>query len=297
MTQATAVWIPAADEKLAWFAPAGAFPETPGPLEYTLEVHARAFGLTRALSSLNFPLYELRTRLVDGNLQVAVVPSGLAERDMDAQFRRLVDASVRFTRNIRGPWENTLRSRPVRDEVASYNDWMAEALPAGGSPADLADGMRRLQRVRGMQWYAAVRAVFGPAAMLQRQIDDSPSSDAAESERLAAQMADSLAVAEEARQLLSEGGALLDAAAGRAGTKLAQLGALDDAADVRWLELEEVREALRSSASLQATADGRKAAPTPSGAGDAGPEPPDTPEMYLVPEILALIGQTPAAAS
>ena len=297
MSQAASVWIPAADEELTWFRPAGAFPETPGPLEHTLEVHARAFGLTRALSSLNFPLYELRTRLADGRLQLAVVPSGLAERDMDAQFRRLRDASVRFTRNIRGPWESTQRSRPVREEVVSYNDWMAEAIPADGSPADLVDGMRRLRRVRGMQWYTAVRAVFGPAAMLQRQIDDSPAGDAAESERLTAQMADSLGVVDEARELLSRGGGLLDAAVDRAGAKLVQIGALDAADDVRWLELEEVREALRSAASMRATADQRKAAPAPSGAEDAGPEPPDTPELYLVPEILALIDRTPVAAS
>ncbi len=297
MSQAATVWIPAADEELTWFRPAGAFPATPGPLERTLELHARAFGLTRALSSLNFPLYELRIRVAGGNLQLAVVPSGMAERDMDAQFRRLADASVRFTRNIRGPWESTMRSRPVREEVISYNDWMAEAVPAGGSPADLVDGMRRLQRVRGMQWYTAVRAVFGPAAMLQRQIGDAPGGDAAESERQTAQMADSFAVVDEARELLGRGGALLEAAAGRAGAKLVEIGALVAAADVRWLELEEVREALRSSASVQATVDRRKAAPAPASAGAAGSEPPDTPELYLVNETLALIDRTPTAAS
>ena len=297
MSQAATVWIPAADEELTWFRPAGAFPATPGPLERTLELHARAFGLTRALSSLNFPLYELRIRVAGGNLQLAVVPSGMAERDMDAQFRRLADASVRFTRNIRGPWESTMRSRPVREEVISYNDWMAEAVPAGGSPADLVDGMRRLQRVRGMQWYTAVRAVFGPAAMLQRQIGDAPGGDAAESERQTAQMADSFDVVDEARELLGRGGALLEAAAGRAGAKLVEIGALVAAADVRWLELEEVREALRGSASVQAAADRRKAGPPPSDAGDVGPEPPDTPELYLVAETLALIDRPPAAAS
>ena len=292
MTQAPAVWIPAADESLAWFAPPGAFPKTPVPLEYTLEVHARAFGLTHALASLNFPLYEIRTRLADGHLQLAVVPSGLAERDMDAQFRRLAAASVRFTRDIRRPWETATRSNAAREEVVGYNEWMSDALPAGASPADLAGGLRRLQRVRGTQWYTAVRAVFGPAAVLQRQADEAPP---AEAERLAALVADARGVIEDARELLAQGGVLLDAAALRAGAKLAALGALDTADDIRWLELEELREALRSSASMQAAVAERKAAPAPAPA--AATAPPDAPELHLVPEILALIGRTPAAAS
>ena len=296
MSQAAAVWVPAADEALTWFRPAGAFPETPGPLEYTLEVHARAFGLTAALRSLNFPLYEFRTRLAGGILQLAVVPSGLAERDMDAQFRRLTDASVRFTKNIRRPWETATRSHAVRDEVVGYNDEMSEAVLADAPPADLVAGMRRLRQVRGMQWYTAARAVFGPAVVLQRQIDDQPG-DAAEVEQLTAQVADSRGVVDDARALLGRGGGLLEAAGGRAGAKLVALGALDAADDVRWLEFEEVREALRSSASARETVDRRKAAPPPSGAGVPGPEPPDAPELYLVPEILALIGHTPAAAS
>ena len=294
MSQAAAVWVPAADEVLAWFTPAGAFPETPGPLEYTLEVHARAFGLSRALGSLNFPLYEFRTRLADGNLQLAVVPSGLAARDMDAQFRRLADASVRFTRDIRRPWETATRSHAVREEVVSYNDEMAEALPADGSPADLADGLRRLRRARGTQWYAAIRAVFGPAAVLQRQIDDRPG--APETDRLTAAVADARGVIDDARQLLAQGGGLVDAAAGRAGGKLVQLGALDGADDVRWLELEEVREALRSATSMRAAVERRRKAAAAPAAADAV-APPDAPELYLVPEILALIGPTPAAAS
>ena len=64
--------------------------------------------------------------------------------------------------------------------------------------------------------------------------------------------------------------------------------------DVRWLELEEAREALRTSATMQATVAQRKAAPAPASA--AATPPPTTPELYLVPEILALIGGTGAAA-
>ena len=87
----------------------------------------------------------------------------------------------------------------------------------------------------------------------------------------------------------------MDAAARRVGAKLAQLGVLGGADDIRWLELEEVREALRSAASMQAAVERRKAAAAPASATAA--EPPDTPELYLVPEVLALIGRTPAAAS
>lgn len=295
MSQAPAVWIPAAAEKLSWFGSAGSFPETPGPLGFTLEAHARAFGLTRALSSLNFPFYELHARLAEGRLQLGVVPSGLAERDMDAQFQRLADASVRFTKDIRRPWETATRSHAVREEVVSYNGWMSEALPADGEPSELADGLRRLQRIRGTQWYAAARAVFGPVAVLQRRIDDLGGRDAAEAERLGALIADARGVIDDAGELLAEGGHAAEAAAGRAGAKLAELGSLDAAADVRWLELEEVREALRSAARMQEAVEARKAAPGPSAAG-AAPEPPDVPELYLIPEVLALIAGTAAAS-
>ena len=131
--------------------------------------------------------------------------------------------------------------------------------------------------------------------MLQRQIDDRPDGDAAEAERLTAAVADARGVIDDARELLAQGGGLVDAAAGRAGAKLVQLGALDGADDVRWLELEEVREALRSSTTMRAAVERRKAAAAPAASGAVAP--PDTPELYLVPEILALIGPTPDAAS
>ena len=46
---------------------------------------------------------------------------------------------------------------------------------------------------------------------------------------------------------------------------------------------------------MQSTVAQRKAAPAPAPA--AATAPPDAPEFYLVPEVLALIGRTAAAAA
>src|SRR5206468_6593212 len=74
-------WAPAPDEVLWWFRPGSIFPARPRPLDFTLELFAETSGLTRGLILLNFPLYEIRPRLIDGELYFASVPSGIAERD------------------------------------------------------------------------------------------------------------------------------------------------------------------------------------------------------------------------
>src|SRR4030095_13609684 len=102
-------WAPAVDEELLWFRPGSIFPPRPRPLDFTLEVYAVCSALTPALVSLNSPLYQIRPRLIDGELYLASVPSGIAEREPETKLGLLRDASLRFTRNIRGPWERDVR--------------------------------------------------------------------------------------------------------------------------------------------------------------------------------------------
>src|SRR6266542_4389391 len=145
-------WAPASDAALLWFRPGSIFPARPRPLDFTLEIHALCSGLTRALVSLIYPLYQIRPRLIDGELYLASVPSGIAEREPETKMGLLRDASLRFTRNIRGPWE-----REVRREVERYSSWMAEPLPDAADA--LAERFRQLRRVRVMQWFAMDRSV------------------------------------------------------------------------------------------------------------------------------------------
>ena len=98
----TVPWSPPGDDQLTWFKPHGTMPTHPKPLEYTVAVEAFAFGVSRALESLYFPLYEVRPRLVDGELYFASVPSEMAERELDAQLGRMRDSGLRFTRSVRG---------------------------------------------------------------------------------------------------------------------------------------------------------------------------------------------------
>src|SRR5207248_9685866 len=116
-------WAPPADDALTWFAAEGRFPARPRPLEHTGEIYAFVYGASHALESLNFPLYQLRSRLIDGRLYFAAVPSAVAEHDLPRRMQRLADASVRYTRDLRAAWE-----RDGRQEVETYNRWL-EASP------------------------------------------------------------------------------------------------------------------------------------------------------------------------
>ena len=277
-------WAPPTDDGLTWLRPAAFLPEAPGPLEHTLEVHARAFGLTRALQSLNFPVFEFRTRLVDGALYYAPVPSALAERDLDGQWRRLRDASLRFMRSIPRGWE-----RAISPEVDGYNRWIEEmAAPALGA-GELAEAVLQLRRVRGNQWYTAVRGVFGPSALFEHCLGQGevPAEDAPGVR----------AVVEAAREAVGvRGGGLVTAALERVGTHMAAAGSIESAADVHWLEWDEVRSAIEGRTDCRGVVEERRrASAAPAGRGEPapfiGPElPADAPRMYLVRETMALIG-------
>ena len=277
-------WAPPSDDGLTWFRPAGFFPEAPGPLEHTLEVHARAFGLTRALQSLNFPLFEFRTRLVNGVLYYASVPSALAERDLQGQWRRLRDASLRFMRSIPRGWE-----RAIQPEVDGYNRWIEETTGPALTAEQMAEQVLQLRRVRGNQWYTAVRGVFGPSALFEHQLQQGevPEEDAPGVRAVVQAARDAVAV---------RGSELMTAALERVGAYMVNAGSLEGPADLYWLEWGEVRDAIEQGTDCRsAVEESKRASATPAGQGALapiiGPElPADAPRMYLVRETMALIG-------
>jgi len=280
-------WAPAPDEALLWFRPGGIFPARPRPLDFTLEVYALISGLTRALVSLNYPLYQLRPRLIDGELYVASVPSGIAEREPEIKMGLLRDASLRFTRNLRGPWE-----RQIRPEVEGYSSWMAEALPE--SPADLAERFRQLRRVREMQWFVTDRSVVGSFALLRKRLDDIPE-DSEDRPKVAAAVEDGTAVLRDALTLVRDQGLVhLDAFVEQVAERLVDLKVLSATEDIRWLEWREVRQALTEPGDWKARAAERKAealrahnGPVPDEIGP--PLAPNALHMHLVREVLGVL--------
>jgi hypothetical protein len=272
-----AVWKPLAEDQLTWFRPSGRLTARLSLLDFTFEVYALTWGITRALESLYFPFYELRGRLIDGQLYLASVPSAFAERDLEAQLQRMRDSGLRFTRNIRATWE-----RAIKGEVEEYNEAMAAFPPADISPSELADQLSQLRRTRGNQWFAATRAVFGPIAMLEHG-DSEPISE------------DAWAVVDEALVLIRDRGTeLLTGALNRVGQQLVQVGAIDRPHDVHWLEYQEVRDALRDGRDFRRLVAERsnRFAPSDAREGPAtiGPSlPPDAPRMHLLREVLALV--------
>jgi hypothetical protein len=280
-------WAPAPDEALLWFRPGSIFPARPRPLDFTLELYALTGGLTRALVSLNYPLYQIRPRLISGELYIASVPSGIAERDPETKMGLLRDASLRFTRNIRGPWE-----RQIRREVEGYSAWMAEPLPE--SPPDIAERFRRLRRVREMQWFVIDRAVVGSFALLQRGLSDL-APDSPDRPKIAAAVEDGAAVLRDALGLVRDQGLVhLDSFVQRTAERLAAMNVLDAAEDIRWLEWREVRQALTEPGGWKMRAAQRRAAAASPQTGPgpdeiAPPRAPGALHMHLVREVVALL--------
>lgn len=280
-------WAPAPDEVLLWFRPGGIFPARPRPLDFTLEIYALTGGLTRGLVSLNYPLYQIRPRLIDGELYVASVPSGIAEREPETKMGLLRDASLRFTRNIRGPWE-----RAIRQEVEGYSSWMAEPLPE--APADLAERFRQVRRVREIQWFVMGRSVVGAFALLRKRLDDLPA-NSEDRPKVAAAVEDGTAVLRDALDLVrDQGGAHLGGFLERTAKRLTDMRVLDAPEDIHWLEWREVRQALAEPGDWKARAAERKAqaltAPSGPVPDEVGSQPaPNALHMHLVREVLGLL--------
>ncbi len=270
-------WRPPADAELTWFKAGGQLPRWPKPLEFSLPIQAFSFGISRALESIYLPLYEVRTRLIDGELYLASVPSALAELDLDAQFGRMRDSGLRFTRGVRASWE-----RAIRREVETYNDRLAAFAPEEASDREVAADLMPLRRARANQWFAATRAVFAPTVMLEHGIGETPVAEAQEVSR------------EALEAIRGRGARLLDEGIKRVGRRLAHAGRIEASDDIRWLDLSEVRDALDRGDDYRPVVTQRKAEEA-KGPRIPGPElvgpplPPDSPRMYLVREILSLI--------
>jgi hypothetical protein len=276
-------WAPLPDEELTWFLADSKLFALPRPLEYTLEVHAIVFGLTYALESLEFPLYALRSRRVNGRVYLAAVPSASAERDLPRRLRHIHDQSVRFTGNIQDAW-----NRQIKPEIELYNRWLEETASFDGSAREFEKRFCQLQRQRGNQWFTAIRGVVAPAVLLRRDAGESAGSGVVDlAEDLAGQALASVA---------GEGGKLLRAILQRVGERFSGENIIEAVDDIFRLEWMEVRALLQTARDRRALVAERKAeagrhASLPAPASIGPSLCPDAPRMYLLPEVLELLSQ------
>ena len=273
-------WAPLPDDRLSWIRVDGRLFYLPRPLDYTLEIHALVFGLTYALESIEFPLYALRSRLVNGRVYLAAVPSAVAEADLAQRLKNIHAQSVRFTRNIEDAWE-----RQIKPEVERYNRRFAELGSFTGSAPELAQRLRQLRRERGNQWFAAIRGVIAPAVLLQQNVAEFGAAVIETAKRLTGA---ALAL------VADQGGKLITGALVSIGQRLTDAGVIDRAEDIFWLEWQEVTGLLQVAEDRCTLVAERK---RDSGLNlsvtmpDAmGPDlPADAPRMYLLADILWLL--------
>lgn len=273
-------WRPATDEQLTWFKVGGPLPTHPKPLEFTCGVHAFAYGFTRALESLYFPFYEIRPRSIDGELYFAVVPSGLADRDIEERIRHVTERTIRF-RDVLAVWK-----RDIQPEVQELLQQMAGFPPPGVSGEQLHEAWFRFRRVRALQWFAPIRAVICPAALLNVGIGEAPAAEAQE------------AVEGVREVVVRQGTEVFNAAIERLGQELVRSGYLDAPEEILWLEFDEVSAAAeKGQGAYRETAKERKshAAATGQGEGPASIGPPldhNDRRLFLLPEVFDLLGVT-----
>lgn len=285
-------WSPPRDDELTWFPAKGKLPLTPGPLEYTVEVEALFFGLTRALESLEFPLTEVRSRLVDGRLYVAVAPSADAEKDMRRRLQSVRDLSLRYSRNIRGFWQ-----QQVQPKIEGYNRWMAELVSQSGSSKELAEQVRQLRWVRGNQWFNIFRPVVAPTALMQSWGNEAIQQIGHNSEdaKSAVQAAENAAaVTKEALGAVAHGKTILLSALREVGGRLTEGAFIRKPEDIFWLQWMEARNTLENGVNREAIVAKRKAEAAQLGRSTplstlGPPLPPDAPRMYLIREIFDLL--------
>ena len=272
-------WTPPSDDELSWFRSVQKCFAVPQPLKYTLEIDALVFGLTYALESLEFPLYALRSRVVNGRVYLAAVPSATAESNLPQRLKNIHAQSVRFTRNIGRAWERQLKS-----EVDLYNRRFDEASTFAG-PAELAEKLRLLKRDRGNQWFTVIRGVIAPTVLVQHHVDEFGQDICDLGKELTRQALELVAV---------QGKALIFSVMTRAGECLVGTDVIDRADDVYYLEWKEViallkehqnRRALVTERRVQAARDVELPAPENLGPALAS----GAPRMYLISEILELL--------
>ena len=273
-------WTPPSDDELTWFRADEKMFAAPCPLDYTLELHALVFGLTFALESLEFPLYALRSRSVNGRVYLAAVPSAMAESNLPQRLKNIHAQSFRFTGNIERAWE-----RQLKPEIELYNRRFEEISSFAGSASELAETLRKSRRDRGNQWFTAIRGVVLPTVLLRQRVGEVGREIGALAEDLSRQALDLVA---------DRGKALIRSAAARMGEYLVAADVIEKADEVFWLEWTEILELLRSGKDRRALVAERRVqaaryadAPAPAILGPSLP--PDAPRMYLIGEILKLL--------
>jgi hypothetical protein len=271
--------MPASTDELSWFRAVQKCFAAPPPLQYTLEIDALVFGLTYALESLEFPLYALRSRLCNGRVYLAAVPSAMADGNLPQRLKNIHAQSTRFTRNIGRTWEQQLKP-----EVDLYNRRFDEVATFAG-PAELAEKLRPLKRDRGNQWFTVIRGVVVPTVLVQQHIDEFGQDTFELAKELTRQALELVAV---------QGKALIHSALTRAGECLVKANVIDSVADVYYLEWKEVIASLNEHQNrrarvverrLQAARDAESPAPENLGPALA----PGASRMYLIREILELL--------
>ena len=285
-------WSPPHDDELTWFPAKGKLPLTPSPLEYTVEVDAFFFGLTRALESLEFPLTEVRSRLVDGRLYVAVAPSADAEKDTRRRLQSVRDLSLRYTRDIRGFWQ-----QQVQPKIEGYNRWMAEFVSQSGSSQELAEQVRQLRWVLGNQWFNIFRPVVAPTALMQSWANEAiqqKGRDSEEAQTAVRAAKDAATVTKEALGAVERGKTILLSALREVGGRLTEGASIEKPEDIFWLQWMEVRHALENGGNLEDIAEKRKSEAAQLGQSSppatlGPPLPHDAARMYLIREIFALL--------
>jgi hypothetical protein len=273
-------WTPPSDDQLSWFRADQKLFAAPRPLDYTLEIHAVVFGLTYALESIEFPLYALRSRMLNGQVYLAAVPSAMAEGNLPQRLKNVHDQSLRFTRNIERAWE-----RQLRPEIELYNRRFEEVAGFDGSAHELSQIIRKLRRERGNQWFTAIRGVVAPTVLLRQRVGEVGCEIGALAENLTRQALDLVA---------DRGKGLIHLALSRVGERLVKGDVIEKAEDVFWLEWMEICELLQASKDQRARVAEREKqaardadAPAPAVLGPSLP--PDAPRMYLLGEILQLM--------
>jgi hypothetical protein len=275
-------WKPLPDDQLSWFRADQKLFLMPRPLDYSVEIHAVVFGLTYALESVEFPLYAVRSRLINGRTYLAAVPSAMAENNLERRLANIHDQSIRYTRNIQRAWE-----QQIKPEVERYNRWLDETARFTGTGSEFSDLLRKLRRARGNQWFATIRGTIVPTLLLQQKAGDQDAPIVECAGKLT----------KDALQLVAQGGGELVAAVLRnVGQRLVEDNVIDQAEDIFWLEWLEARELLRSAADRRPLVAQRKreireniSVMMPDTLGPALPA--DEPRMYLLKEVLQLLDQ------
>jgi len=275
-------WQPLADDQLSWFRAEQKLFLQPRPLEYSLEIYAVVFGLTYALESVEFPLYAVRSRLINGRVYLAAVPSAMAEGNLSQRLANIHDQSLRYTRNVQRAWE-----QQIKPEVERYNRWFEELQYFTGASVEFAELVRQLRRARANQWFAVIRGVLVPRLLLEQNVAQLNAETAAGAGK----------ISKEAMALIGRrGGELITIALIKAGERLAQADAIAKAEDVFWLEWSELRDLLRCNENRReligqrqraASSDSNVAAVDSLGPPLAA----DAPRMYLLREVLQLLDE------